>query len=163
MIFLTVGSSLPFDRLVEMVDLAAGEGLVDEDIVAQIGSGRYRPQHLKFVDFLSRTEYEARFREATAIISHAGIGTISAALKERKPIIVMPRKKEYGELVDDHQALTARKFASLNHVLAFSSRTELESGLLKLPHFMPAPRTPNARGISENIASFITDLRSERI
>jgi UDP-N-acetylglucosamine transferase subunit ALG13 len=163
MIFLTVGSSLPFDRLVEMVDRAVGDGLVGEQIFAQIGSGRYRPQHLEFVDFLTRKDYEARFREASAVVSHAGIGTIAAALKERKPIIVMPRRKEHGELVDDHQTLTAKKFADLNHVLAFSSREELEAGLRRLPHFIPATRTPNAIGIAEKITSFLTDLRSQRI
>lgn len=163
MIFLTVGSSLPFDRLVELVDRAVGDGLVGEPVFAQIGAGRYRPQHFEFVDFLSRNDYEARFREASAVVSHAGIGTIAAALKDRKPIIVMPRKKEHGELVDNHQTLTAQKFAALNHVLAFSDREELEAGLRRLSHFVPAARNPNAAGIAKKIASFLTELRSERI
>lgn len=163
MIFLTVGSSLPFDRLVELVDGAVGDGLVSEGVFAQIGSGRYRPRNFEFVNFLSKSDYEARFRESSAVISHAGIGTIAAAIKDRKPIIVMPRKKEHGELVDDHQTLTAKKFADLNHVLAFNGRGELEAGLRKLPHFVPAPRNQNAVGIAEKIALFLTDLRSERM
>jgi UDP-N-acetylglucosamine transferase subunit ALG13 len=161
-IFLTVGSSLPFDRLVALVDEVAADGSIQHRVFAQIGSGRYKPRNFECVDFLSRAEYTARFDEAVAIVSHAGIGTISTALQANRPILVMPRKKKFGELVDDHQELTAQRFAEMGHVLAFSNRTELESGLQRLPEFVPTPRQPNARGIAEAIGIYLTQLsRSE--
>lgn len=44
MIFVTVGTQLPFDRLIEMVDEAAPE--LDQEIFAQTGSGKYIPKTL---------------------------------------------------------------------------------------------------------------------
>ncbi|MBX3707332.1 MAG: hypothetical protein KF911_11945 [Pseudomonadales bacterium] len=158
MIFLTVGSALPFDRLVEMVDRAVGDGVVREEVFAQVGAGRYRPLHCEFVDFLARPEYEARFAQASAVVSHAGIGTIATALKAGKPIMVMPRKKVHGELVDDHQALTAERFAALGHVLAFSTRAEFEAGMRRLPGFVPAPRHANAEGVARAIGTLLNQL-----
>ena len=37
MIFLTVGTLFPFDRLVNAVDKAVANGLITEDVFAQIG------------------------------------------------------------------------------------------------------------------------------
>ena len=161
MIFLTVGSSLPFDRLVRLIDSAVGDGLFDQEVFGQIGAGRYEPNHCRFVRFLAKHDYDDMFRKASAIVSHAGIGTISAALKTQKPILVMPRRKEHGELVDDHQTLTAERFAALGHVLAFSDRNGLEEGLRHLADFVPARRSPNVEGIACEIGSFLNQLRTE--
>ena len=46
MIFLTVGtSSLQFDRLVKGRDIAVRDGLIEDEVYAQIGVCRYRPNH----------------------------------------------------------------------------------------------------------------------
>ncbi len=155
MIFLTVGSALPFDRMVRLIDKANKLGMFDQSVFAQIGSGSYLPDSLEYTDFLSHSEYMQALSESHALISHAGIGSISAALKAEKPMLVMPRRKLHGELVDDHQALTAQKFSELGHVLAFETLKELQSGLRALPKFKPKPRTPAREGISEEIQIFV--------
>ena len=158
MIFLTVGSALPFDRLVRLIDDAVSERLITEPVFAQIGNGRYVPSNFEFVRMLSRTQYDARFDRASAIISHAGIGTIGAALKVRKPLLVMPRSMALGELVDDHQFVTARKFAALGHVLMFNDRAELIANLKELDGFIPALRYPNIEGIAVTIGRFLSGV-----
>ena len=74
MIFLTVGSTFPFDRLVRAVDDLAGMQRIGQDVVAQIGAGLYEPRHMKFDRFLAKPQYEKRVQEATALIAHAGAG-----------------------------------------------------------------------------------------
>ena len=158
MIFLTVGSALPFDRLVRLIDDAASKRLITEPVFAQIGNGHYIPSNMEFVRILPRSEFDACFDRASAIISHAGIGTIGAALKVRKPLLVMPRSKALGELVDDHQLVTAEKFAALGHVLMFRDRVELIANLERLDGFVPAMRHPNIEGIAVTIGRFLSGL-----
>jgi UDP-N-acetylglucosamine transferase subunit ALG13 len=162
MIFLTVGSALPFDRLVRLIDDAVGESIIEDEVFAQIGSGSYVPRRLECVRFLEKRQYDECFNRATAIISHAGIGTISCALKLNKPILVMPRRKANRELVDDHQLTTARKFSALGHVLTFSDRSELAEQLVALRRFRPSPRKPNVEGIAAVIGEYLKELSSRQ-
>jgi UDP-N-acetylglucosamine transferase subunit ALG13 len=158
MIFLTVGSALPFDRLVRLIDEAVEDSTIVDDVFAQIGSGSYVPRRLEYARFLEKRQYDDCLNRATAIISHAGIGTISCALKMNKPILVMPRRKANRELVDDHQLMTARKFAAMGHVLTFSDRSELIEQLVALGRFQPSPRNPNVEGIAMVISEYLTEL-----
>jgi beta-1,4-N-acetylglucosaminyltransferase len=154
-IFLTVGSALPFDRLVQMVDEAAPMLSASESVFAQIGRGQYKPRHFEYVDFLSKVEFDRAFERASLVISHAGIGTIKNALYASKPILVMPRQKVFGELVDDHQVLTAHRFEEMGHLLAFSTREEFSAKIANAHNFSPKPRRANAEGISAAIGAFL--------
>lgn len=110
MIFLTVGSHEPFDRLVEAADKwAAGQpaGLVLAQITAK---GKYRPQHLKTIDYMSEQAYRQACAEADLLIAHAGMGSIITALTFQKPIVIMPRTAKFGETRNDHQIGTAERF-----------------------------------------------------
>jgi UDP-N-acetylglucosamine transferase subunit ALG13 len=160
MIFLTVGSSQPFDRLVRLIDDAVRDSTIEDEVFAQIGRGGYIPRRLEFARFLGKQQYNEYVDKAAAIISHAGIGTISCALKANKPILVMPRQKALRELVDDHQLMTAAKFASLGHVLTFSNRGELMEQLVALEYFRPTERKPNAEGIATVIGEYLKGLIS---
>lgn len=160
MIFLTVGSSLPFDRLVRMIDDAVVDASIEEEVFGQIGGGSYTPRGFAFTRFLGKQRYNECFDRATAIISHAGIGTISHALKLSKPILVMPRQKALRELVDDHQLMTAERFSDLGHVLAFSSHIELMNQLPAFGHFQPKVRRPNVEGISAVVNDYLNGLVS---
>jgi UDP-N-acetylglucosamine transferase subunit ALG13 len=158
MIFLTVGSALPFDRLVKLVDDAVAARIVREPVFAQIGDGRYLPANFEYQRMLPRPEFDARFAAASAVISHAGIGTIAAALRMRKPLLVLPRSRALGELVDDHQYLTAQKFAALGHVLMFTDAAELAARLEALKGFVPAPRKPNVEGVAAAVGTFLAGV-----
>ncbi len=128
MIFLTVGAQMPFDRLVRAVDAwaaRAGNG----SIFAQIGRGGYRPAHLRHVEFLEPRAFRNAFNAATAIVAHAGMGTIINALELGKPILVMPRRGDLAETRNDHQLATARRFRELGLVEVAFDETELPDRL----------------------------------
>jgi UDP-N-acetylglucosamine transferase subunit ALG13 len=72
----------------------------------------------------------------------------------------MPRQKALRELVDDHQLVTAAKFAALGHVLAFSSLSDLMEQLPALGHFRPKVRQPNVGGVAAAIGDYLTGLVS---
>jgi UDP-N-acetylglucosamine transferase subunit ALG13 len=114
-ILVTVGTQLPFDRLVRAVDLWAAERGRD-DVVAQTGSGSYRPRAMTAHESLPPSEFRRLFEAADIIVGHAGIGTILAALELAKPVLIMPRKASLGEQRTDHQIATAERFGRLSLV-----------------------------------------------
>lgn len=114
MIFVTIGTQEPFDRLVKAVDEVFPQ-LADKDIIVQASLKNYKPINFKTTVFLNPIEYNNIFERADLIIGHAGMGTIFSALMKKKPLIVMPRLYKNGEHRNEHQLFTVRKFASYNY------------------------------------------------
>lgn len=155
MIFLTVGTSFPFNRLVMAVDEINMKMKMNEEIIAQIGKGGYIPKSFNSFEVLDKLHFDDYFIKSTAIIAHAGIGTITMALEFKKPILVLPRLKKYGELVNDHQLSTARKFEQLGHVLSAYKVRDLPEKIKLLKFFSPVTRESQADLVSERVRNFL--------
>ena len=159
MIFLTVGTQFPFDRFVRAVDNIFDQGLIDEEIFAQIGETSYKPRNFESVASLEKKVFDECFRKASSVMSHAGVGTITVALKNHKPLLVMPRMKRYKEHVNDHQVATAKKFEELGHILAVYDVKDLPNGIRKLKNFIPRERKASPDAIAERIRRFLNKLQ----
>jgi beta-1,4-N-acetylglucosaminyltransferase len=152
MIFLTVGTQFPLDRLVKAVDEAIGRGLLDEDIWAQIGRSSYQPRNFrKSTDFLDKQLFDQWMEKASKVISHAGIGSITMALDAVKPLLVMPRLRKYGEVVNDHQVDIVRKFEQFGYLLAAYNVEELPEKIEALKSFVPQKRNTQPEKVAERI------------
>ena len=158
MIFLTVGTQFPFDRLVTAVDDAAGQGLFKDEMFAQIGNSAYRPRNFKAVCSLDKQEYDEMLRCAAGVISHAGMGTIAAALEHKKPMLVMPRLKRFGEVVNDHQVQIARQFERDGYVVAAYGVEELPEKIKTLNSFVPKCRQEQAQAVAQRIRRFLDEV-----
>ena len=158
MIFLTVGTQFPFDRLVRAVDEAFDNGLVGEEVFAQIGETSYRPRNFESVASLGKKVFDERLKQASSIISHAGIGTITMALDNHKPLLVMPRLKKYGEIVSDHQLAIARRFSELGHILVAYDVEDLPDGVRRLKNFVLKERIATPHAVAKRIALFLRSL-----
>ncbi len=110
MIFVTVGSQLPFDRLVEAVAAWARERNV-RDIFFQTGGGSVDLSGFEHADFVSPAEAASLFQRADVVVSHVGMGTIISCLEQGKPLIALPRTAALGETRNDHQLASARGLA----------------------------------------------------
>lgn len=161
MIFLTVGTQFPFDRLVKAVDQALGNGQINGEVCAQIGDSAYQPRHFPAVSHMEKHLFDERMHEASAIISHAGMGTISMALEKDKPLLVMPRLKKYGEVVNDHQVAIARKFEELGHLLVAYKPEELPEKIRQLKTFELTKRKAAPEAVAGRIAGFLSELANE--
>lgn len=128
MIFVTIGTQLPFDRLIKIVDDLAPQ--LNEEIIAQVYKCGFTPKNIKTVDFLAPDEFNNLFDKASLIISHAGMGTILSALQKDKPIIVFPRIAALGEHRNEHQLATARKFKEMGIVNVAMNEKELSAILV---------------------------------
>ncbi len=135
MIFATVGSQEPFDRLIRAIDeWASSRGR--SDVFAQIGNSTFRPRHIEFTTFLEPVEFNHTAREATIIVAHAGMGSIISALELGKPIVVMPRRGKLRETRNDHQVATAERFGSHGQVIVAQDENDLAG---KLDYAMTVP------------------------
>lgn len=140
MIFVTVGTQLPFDRLVSAIDAWAGR-TGRRDVLAQIGPSQLRPQFIEHRPFLSPTEFSRHFATAELVIAHAGMGSIISAMSQGKPLLVMPRSASLNEHRNDHQLSTARRFRELGRILVAMDAQELDAQLSRLEQIPTASRT----------------------
>lgn len=132
MIFVTIGTQFPFDRLIEMLDRIAPE--LDEEIYAQVLKGKYKPKHIKTLDFIEPDEFEEVFVQARLIVAHAGMGTILSALRNSKPLIIFPRIAALGEHRNDHQSATAMMIKEKKYAYVATDEKELRELLHKDLH-----------------------------
>jgi UDP-N-acetylglucosamine transferase subunit ALG13 len=111
-VFVTAGTDHhPFDRLVAMVEAwartrrAAGRPV---SVFFQYGTSR-PPQGHAAAAYLDYGEMVAKMRSAAAIVSHGGPASIMDARAAGRVPVVVPRRQELGEHVDNHQV----RFATL--------------------------------------------------
>lgn len=112
MIFVTVGSQMPFDRLIGGVAAWAATQPELPDVLAQVGDSELRPAGLRAVRSLSPEEFRSAVSGAEVIIAHAGMGSVLTAMEFGKPLVVLPRKGALRETRNDHQIATARWLAA---------------------------------------------------
>jgi len=161
MIFVTVGTQFPFDRLIRAMDDAVAGGCVRDEVFAQVGRGGYRPRHMKWAEELDKDTYSRYVKEASAVVGHAGTGTIVVALEAGKPLLVMPRLSRLGEIVNDHQVRTARKFGEMGHILIAENELEIPGKLRELAVFVPRPRITAVEPVVARIGVFLASLDRE--
>ena len=127
MIFLTVGTQGPFDRLIKAVDEWCAHGGKPE-VFGQIGAlshANYRPKNFECVERLAPDAFDHQFSQAELIVSHAGMGSIISALQAGKQIVIMPRRTHLREHRNDHQVATVQKMADRSGVHVAADESEI--------------------------------------
>ena len=107
MIFVTVGSVFPFDRLIRTMDVWAEKTGRGGDCLAQIGKGNYEPSHMEWHRTLPHDRFSASMQQASVVVAHAGMGSVITAMSYACPIVLLPRRFDSGEHTTDHQMATA--------------------------------------------------------
>lgn len=126
-IFVSVGTQLPFERLLETVD-SVTSGL-EHNVVYQIGDSEFNPDVGTVHRYLDPESYKSEFDRCDLFISHAGMGSIITALENGKPMVIMPRLLKFNEHRNDHQLATASKFLGNSLVTVISNSYDLSIAL----------------------------------
>jgi UDP-N-acetylglucosamine transferase subunit ALG13 len=106
-IFVTVGSMFPFDRMISMMDDWALQN-PRQQVLAQIGGGKYEPKYMRWNRILAPNAYKQTVQSSQLIVAHAGTGSVFTACTFCKPIVLVPRRAAEKEHTTDHQLDTAR-------------------------------------------------------
>lgn len=128
MIFLTVGSQMPFDRLAQAVDEWAGAH-PQHAVFGQLGATDWRPRHYQACVALSPAEFKARVAACSLLVGHAGMGTVLTGLEFGKPLLLLPRLGRLQETRNDHQIATLRWLAGKPGIHAAFDEAQLRQGL----------------------------------
>lgn len=126
LIFITVGTDHhPFDRVVGWVEAwLSSSG--DDKARCLIQYGTSKPPLLaEGRDYLRHDQMQATIREATAVVCHGGPSTIMEMRYRGLVPIVVPRRSDLGEHVDDHQVAFAKRLAGLGDIRIATSPEEL--------------------------------------
>jgi UDP-N-acetylglucosamine transferase subunit ALG13 len=156
MIFVTVGATLSFDRMVETVSSLKAAGEIPEDLVIQTGIGGVSPPGVVTHETLPFDSMLSHLREADIVICHGGTGSLITALREGCRTIVMPRLFEKGEHYDNHQKEITGAFAARGLVFIANNREEMSEALKAARAGAPVLATTNPSrliGHLENILS----------
>lgn len=112
MIFVTVGThEQPFDRLLKCIDKMIEDGLIKEEVVVQKGYTEYEPQNYKAEKLMPYDQMQKNIEDARIVITHGGPASFIAPLAIGKIPIVVPRKKEFNEHVNNHQLEFSKEVA----------------------------------------------------
>jgi UDP-N-acetylglucosamine transferase subunit ALG13 len=137
MIVVTVGThEQPFDRLMKAV-VALGDS---EPMLVQYGTCTITNGPGEWVDFLSFDELAERAADARAFICHAGVGSIVLARRCGHRPIIMARRPDLGEHVDEHQLELSRRLHQAGLVTVVEDELELAAAV-RNPDAIPAGGT----------------------
>lgn len=110
MIFVTVGThEQPFNRLLEYIDNMKRDGVITEEVIIQTGFSTYEPKYCKWSKLLPYKEMVQNVNDARIVITHGGPASFIMPLQIGKTPIVVPRQKQFGEHVNDHQVEFAKQ------------------------------------------------------
>jgi beta-1,4-N-acetylglucosaminyltransferase len=132
MIFITVGTDThQFDRLLEEVDRLIESKAIREKVVAQTGNSTYEPKLYRHKKFLESDEMMRLIKASDMVISHAGIGSIITIKENRKPLVIVPRLRKFGEHTDDHQVQVAKELEKQKKAVSVFDISDLQAALVK--------------------------------
>lgn len=159
MIFVTVGSQkFQFDRLLKEIDSAIEEGIIAEEVFAQIGSSTYIPKHYDYSPFLDNDDFIRRIEESDMIISHGGTGSIINSLNMKKKVIAVARLSKYGEHIDDHQLQIVDKLSINNHIIGVKDMSDLKNAIIMSRDFSFNSYVSQDNKLLKDVDSFLSSL-----
>jgi UDP-N-acetylglucosamine transferase subunit ALG13 len=109
LIFVTVGTTMPFDELFVEVDRLAGTGFFHEEVICQSGQSSYKMSHCE--QFVGRPSIDDLIADSSLVISHGG-ATVIQLLIAQKPFVAFPNPRGAG----DHQGSFLEQVASMSDI-----------------------------------------------
>lgn len=126
MIVVSVGThEQHFDRLLRAVSELGGS----EELLVQYGTSTLPHGRGEWIDYLSFDALAEQVAKARVFVCHAGVGSIVLARRHGLRPIVVPRKHELGEHVDDHQLELSRRLAQSGIVTLVEDERELAAAV----------------------------------
>ncbi len=118
MIFVITGTeAFPFNRLLIELDRLKETNQLNDEIFIQSGSCTYKPKHCKSDAWLPFNAMCDNINKAEMVIAHAGAGTTLLCLELGKTPIIVTRRKQFNEHLDDHQVPFAKMMEQLDYAL----------------------------------------------
>lgn len=164
MIFVTVGThEQQFNRLIEEVDRLKGNGFVKDEVIIQTGFCTYKPKYCTWSRLLTFEEMEDNIKKARIVITHGGPASFIAPLRIGKVPIVVPRQKQYGEHVNDHQMKFCLEVEKrMGNIIVVDDVMSLLTLIREYDKFSIKPKlkfTTNNKKFNEQLGGLVKELK----
>lgn len=124
MIFVSVGTQLPFDRLLHLTESVVKELSIDEPIVCQSGPSEFSSTTMTVKKFIDEGEYNTCLTESRLFIGHAGMGSIIKCLDFGVDAVLLARDASLGEHRNNHQFSTCEAFSNVSNLVYMTKEEE---------------------------------------
>ena len=156
-LFVILGTQkFPFNRLMKALDELIEKGIYKpEEVYIQSAYYDYIPQKAKYCKLLPPDEFIFLIKTASVVITHAGVNSILTCMQQNKHFLVVPRLKQYGEHVDNHQKEIVKDFNDKGYIIGIENVEQLKDAILKAKEFEPVKYKHNNEKMLKIIQEFI--------
>ncbi len=163
MIFVTVGThEQPFDRLIKKIDELKRDDIITEEVFIQTGFSTYEPKFCQWEKLLPYLEMENKVRDARIVITHGGPSSFIMPLQIGKIPIVVPRKKQFDEHVNDHQVEFCKTVAErMGNIIVVENMDKLQDVIFTYDSIvseMPSFMKSNNKRFNRHIENIVAEL-----
>lgn len=167
MIFVTVGThEQPFDRLVMGIDELKKNGLLKEEVVIQTGFSAYEPEFCAWRKLFPYEDVLKNISAARIVITHGGPSSFIIPLQMGKIPVVVPRQKQFGEHVNDHQLEFCRLVAQRQKNIVVVENIEEIGRIISeydsIVASMPSEMQSNNKKFNQDFAELVDDLLAKK-
>jgi UDP-N-acetylglucosamine transferase subunit ALG13 len=107
------------------------------------------------VGLIPLDEFNKYMNDAEVVITHSGVNSIISCMQLNKPLVIVPRRGEYGEHVDDHQIEIAELMEEKFNVLVCHNMDELENLIQKAKNLKYKPWISHKEGLISALKNII--------
>lgn len=161
MVFVTVGNATqPFPRLLEAVQRLTVKGVLN-GVVIQAGHTFFKSDVCEVAPFFPADAFERFLAEADLVIAHGGCTQLHVVRLGRKPV-VMPRRRRYGEHVNDHQLQLVEALAAEGYIQPAFEAADLEVAIAEVrrsPAVSVPPSSPMVELVKDAVARLSENAR----
>lgn len=156
MIFVTVGThEQPFNRLVQKIDELKKDGTIQDDVIIQTGFSTYEPKYCQWSKLIPYQQMIKNVADARIVITHGGPSSFIMPLQVGKTPIVVPRRREFNEHVNNHQVSLSRAVAQrIGTIIVVEDMAKLGETITKYDEIVSGMRS----GLNSNNEIFNKEL-----
>lgn len=104
---------------------------------------------------ISLADFEHSIRQAEVVVTHSGVNTIITCMKMNKPLVIVPRLKEFGEHVDNHQLEIAELMEVKFKVLVIRNMDELSNAIEQAKSHKYLPWISNSDDLKKKLREIL--------
>lgn len=164
LLFATVGATLKFERLVNLVLKARANGVLDGyEVIVQTGEGGIpaeKTEGVTFCETLPFDEVKQILRDADYVVCHGGTGSLITALREGCRVIAVPRRFDLAEHYDDHQSEITGAFRDRGLLETADTDEEFSAAFERLGQREPVCATTDPSALIGYLRDYLNQLKT---
>lgn len=161
MIFVTVGThEQQFNRLLNKIDNLKGKGIIRDEVFIQSGFSTDFLKNCGSSKFLTYDEMNYYIEKANLVITHGGPASFLNVLIKGKPLIVVPRKVEFNEHVNNHQVTFLKMLNQRGYDITYVDNINDLESVIQQKNYKGRFKS-NSTNFSNNFIELVQELVKE--